>query len=57
MEVRSLRWNRRATKIHTTLYIALPLDWARANKIDRYSDITLELMSDGTLRVCPEVMQ
>jgi hypothetical protein len=52
-----LMWNRRATRIHTTLYIALPLDWARANKIDRYSDILLELMPDGSLKVSPEVGQ
>ncbi|MDA8055576.1 MAG: hypothetical protein M0Z77_08035 [Thermoplasmatales archaeon] len=44
-------YDRRATKIHETLYVALPKDWVKANKVQRYSDIKLELMTDGSLRV------
>ena len=48
-----LKWERRATLINTTLYVALPKDWARKNKIGRYSDIDLKLMEDGSLRLTP----
>ena len=57
MDGRPLRWVRRATRIHTTLYVALPLDWAKANGIDRYSDIRIELMQDGTLKLIPKVIE
>ena len=46
-----IRWIRRPTQIHETIYVALPRDWVKMSGLTRFENIQLELMQDRSLRV------
>jgi hypothetical protein len=50
----NLIWSRKAQNINYSLYVALPKIWTDTAKIKRGSNIKIELLPDGSLKITPE---
>jgi hypothetical protein len=52
-----IRWHRKITKAHLTMYVGLPVQWTEAHNLQGKDAVWLELLSDGSLRIVPEANQ
>lgn len=49
------RFGRRIQQQRESYYVSLPISWIKTNKLQRYDEVTVELMSDGSLRISKSV--
>jgi len=54
MNTAKLTWTRKVQKIKATYYIAVPIQWAKANNLERHADVLIELQKDGKITLEPE---
>lgn len=43
-------------QVQGSFQMTLPSEWVKAQGIGRYSDLTVELQADGSIRVFPTVL-
>lgn len=48
-------WKRNAVKQSGSLYIAMPKAWTESQGIEASDRVRIELMTDGNLKLSPEV--
>ena len=46
----NVQWTRRAIAQRETIYLAIPKEWAKAHGVQRYSELDIFAMGDGSLR-------
>lgn len=52
--MKEVTYTRRTVKVKSSFYVSLPSFWAKANGIDRYGEVEITAMKDGSLRIAPE---
>ncbi len=47
----NVQWTRRAIAQRDTIYLAIPKAWAKSHGVERYSELDIFAMGDGSLRI------
>lgn len=46
-------WGRKVQQIRGSFFIPLPPQWIKSNEIKKSDRIRIELLEDGSLKICP----